>query len=39
VDVMGDGTLVAFKGGMTRHELTARGRDTPFDAVRRELGA
>jgi hypothetical protein len=37
VDVMGDGSLVAFSGGMTRHELEARDGESPFDAVRRAL--
>ncbi|MFL5870321.1 MAG: hypothetical protein ACJ75R_04515 [Solirubrobacterales bacterium] len=38
VDVMGDGSLVAFAGGMTRTELEPRDSESPFDAVRRELG-
>lgn len=36
VDVMGDGTLVAFAGGMRRVELDP-GREGPFAAVRRVL--
>jgi hypothetical protein len=39
VDVMGDGSLVAFRGGMTRRELEPRGEETPFDALKRELAA
>jgi hypothetical protein len=39
VDVMGDGSLVPFGGGITRQALEPRGRETPFDAVRRELEA
>jgi hypothetical protein len=37
VDVMGNGSLVAFEGGMTRSELAPRGGESAFDAVRREL--
>jgi hypothetical protein len=36
IDVMGDGTFVAFTGGMRRTELDP-GRSGPFEAVRREL--
>ena len=36
VDVMGDGTFVAFAGGMRRTELDP-GRQGPFEAVRRAL--
>lgn len=36
VDVMGDGTFVAFKGGMSRTELDP-GDEGPFEAVRRAL--
>ena len=36
VDVMGDGTLVAYSGGMRRVQLDA-GRDGPYAAVRRAL--
>ena len=36
IDVMGDGTLVAFTGGMRRVELDPGDRG-PFDAVRRAL--
>jgi hypothetical protein len=37
VDVMGDGSLVAYSGGMTRTKLAPRGEESEFDAVRREL--
>jgi hypothetical protein len=36
VDVMGDGTFVAFRGGMRRSELDP-GQDGPFEAVRAAL--
>jgi len=36
VDVMGDGTFVAFSGGMRRTELDP-GAHGPFEAVRRAL--
>ena len=36
VDVMGDGTFVAFRGGVRRVELDP-GRDGPFAAVRKAL--
>lgn len=36
IDVMGDGTLVAYKGGMGRAELDP-GNNGPFEAVRRAL--
>jgi hypothetical protein len=36
VDVMGDGTFVAFRGGIRRTELDPGSRG-PFDAVRRAL--
>ena len=36
VDVMGDGTFVAFQGGMRRTELDP-GSQGPFEAVRRAL--
>jgi hypothetical protein len=39
VDVMGDGSLVPFLGGITRQELQPGARETPFDAVRRALEA
>lgn len=37
VDVMGDGRIVPFRGGMVRRELEPKGNQTPFDAVRKEL--
>jgi hypothetical protein len=37
VDVMGDGRLVAYSGGMGRRELDATSDQAAFDAVRREL--
>ena len=37
VDVMGDGTIVAFRGGVTRTPLEPRGNESAFDAVRRQL--
>jgi len=36
VDVMGDGSFVAFRGGMRRSELDP-GERGPFEAVRRSL--
>jgi hypothetical protein len=39
IDVMGDGSLVAFSGGVTREPLKVRGRESEFDAVRRALKA
>lgn len=36
IDVMGDGTLVAYEGGMHRSELDP-GQDGPFAAVRKAL--
>jgi hypothetical protein len=38
VDVMGDGGMIAFAGGMHRRQLGARDGESAFDAVRRELG-
>ena len=37
VDVMGDGSIVPFAGGIGRRTLDPRNGETPFDAVRREL--
>jgi hypothetical protein len=37
VDVMGDGTVVAFAGGIGRRPLEPQGGESPFDAVRRAL--
>ena len=36
IDVMGDGTLVPYAGGLRREELDP-GQDGPFEAVRRAL--
>ena len=36
IDVMGDGTLVPYEGGLRRSELDP-GRDGPFEAVRKVL--
>ena len=38
VDVMGDGTVVAFSGGMTRTPLEPAHGEDAYDAVRRRLG-
>ena len=37
VDVMGDGTLVPFAGGLRRRQLEPDGQETAFDRVRRQL--
>lgn len=37
IDVMGDGELVAFTGGMRREKLKPRRDESPFDAVRKAL--
>lgn len=37
IDVMGDGGLVAFRGGVFRKEIGHNGADTAFDAVERAL--
>jgi hypothetical protein len=37
IDVMGDGRLVPFRGGMVRKELEPKGGQTPYDAVRKAL--
>ncbi len=37
VDVMGDGAVVAFAGGVRRRPLEPLAGETPFDAIRREL--
>lgn len=39
VDVMGDGSLVAFAGGMRRRALEPRGSADAFDLVMRELAS
>ena len=38
VDVMGDGSVVAYSGGMGRRQLEPRPGESAFEAVRRELG-
>jgi hypothetical protein len=38
VDVMGDGSLVPFTGGMRRDQLPRETHETAFEAVERELG-
>ena len=37
VDVMGDGRVVPFRGGIVRRELEPKGNQTPYDAVRKAL--
>ena len=37
IDVMGDGTLVPYSGGLRRTELELRGGQTPFDAIGQAL--
>jgi hypothetical protein len=37
VDVMGDGSVVPFRGGIARSELEPRRGESVFDAVRRAL--
>ena len=37
IDVMGDGRVVAFQGGVLRRELDPRGGQTPYDAVKRAM--
>jgi hypothetical protein len=37
VDVMGDGALVAFGGGIRREALQPGADESPFDAIRRQL--
>jgi hypothetical protein len=37
VDVMGDGSVVAFEGGIHRNVVEPRDGESPFDAVRRVL--
>ena len=36
IDVMGDGTLIAYRGGVRREELDP-GQKGPFEAVRKAL--
>lgn len=38
LDVMGDGRLVPYAGATRRRALELEADETPFDAVRRELG-
>jgi hypothetical protein len=38
LDVMGDGRLVPYAGATRRRTLELEADETPFDAVRRELG-
>jgi hypothetical protein len=35
LDVMGDGRIVPFKGGVVRKELEPKGNQTVYDAVRK----
>jgi hypothetical protein len=37
LDVMGDGRLVPFRGGVVRRELEPKGSQTVYDAVRKAL--
>lgn len=37
VDVMGDGSVVPFAGGVMRRRLEVREGESAYDAVRREL--
>ena len=37
LDVRGDGSFVAFRGGIRRREIEPRGSETAFDAIRRTL--
>jgi hypothetical protein len=37
IDVMGDGRVVPFTGGIVRRELEPKGSQTPYDAVRKSL--
>jgi hypothetical protein len=37
VDVMGDGRVVPFRGGVLRRELEPRGGGSAYDAVRKAL--
>jgi hypothetical protein len=39
VDVRGDGTFVAYRGGVGREELDPSRHDSPFDLVRETLEA
>jgi hypothetical protein len=37
IDLMGDGSLVAYAGGIGRRPLEARGDEAPVETLRREL--
>jgi hypothetical protein len=37
VDVMGDGSLVPYSGGVRRRELASLPGESPFEVIRREL--
>jgi hypothetical protein len=39
VDVHGDGSIEAYVGGIRRKPLKAKGRVTPYDALRRALSS
>jgi hypothetical protein len=38
LDVMGDGSMVPFSGAVMRRPIEPGEGETPFDAIRRELG-
>lgn len=38
VDVRGDGSASAYTGRIRRREVVARGKESPYEALRRELG-
>jgi hypothetical protein len=37
IDVMGDGRVVPFSGGIVRKELEPKGSQSPYDVVRKSL--
>jgi hypothetical protein len=37
IDVMGDGTIVPFSGGVMRQPLEPKSGESPYDAIRRVL--